>query len=171
MIGDEVGNGTPPQYFCLENSMGRENSVGRLPMNPWGLKKSDMTERLNTHAHTHTQTHACTHTHMHTCTHARVHTHTHAHMHTRRGKHQRDCPHSSFIKRDSCPRRHRALIMGGSQGSERRHHRDSSQGPRHSQQFAEIVCTYMKLSQCIFALIRCSKESCPDSEDAESPAD
>ena len=84
MIGDEVGNGTPPQYFCLENSMGRENSVGRLPMNPWGLKKSDMTERLNTHAHTHTHTHTHTRTraHTHTCTHACVHACTHTHMHT-----------------------------------------------------------------------------------------
>ena len=81
-------------------------------------------------------------------------------------------PQKSAVRRreqgDPCPRRHRALIMGG---SERRHHRDSTWGPCHSQQFAEIVCTYMRVSQCSFALIRCSKESRPDSKDAESPAD
>ena len=38
------GNDYPPQYSCLENSMGR----GDL----WGCKESDATERLS-HSHTH----------------------------------------------------------------------------------------------------------------------
>ena len=45
------GNGNPPQYSCLENSMDRGDS-------PWSLKESDTTEQLTlTHTHTHTHTH------------------------------------------------------------------------------------------------------------------
>ena len=44
------GHGNPLQYSCLENSHGKRSLVG---YSPWGHKESDMTERLNTHTHTH----------------------------------------------------------------------------------------------------------------------
>ena len=37
------GNGYPPQYSCLENSMDRGAWWG---YSPWGLKESDMTEQV-----------------------------------------------------------------------------------------------------------------------------
>jgi len=40
------GHGNPFQYSCLENPHGQRNLVGH---SPWGLKESDMTERLSTH--------------------------------------------------------------------------------------------------------------------------
>ena len=43
-----LGNGTPLQYSCLENSMGRG------AYSPWACKESDITERWNKHTHTHT---------------------------------------------------------------------------------------------------------------------
>ena len=36
------GNGNPPQYSCLENSM----DGGLVGYSPWGCKESDKTERL-----------------------------------------------------------------------------------------------------------------------------
>ena len=36
------GNGTPPQYAYLENSMDR--GAWRAAINPWGCKESDMAE-------------------------------------------------------------------------------------------------------------------------------
>ena len=43
------GHGNPLQYSCLENRHGQRSLAG---CSPWGCKKSDMTERLNTHKHT-----------------------------------------------------------------------------------------------------------------------
>ena len=40
------GDGTPLQYSCLENPMGRRSPLG---CSPWGRKESDMTERLHFH--------------------------------------------------------------------------------------------------------------------------
>ena len=37
------GHGNPLQYLCLENPHGQRSLAG---YSPWGLKKSDMTERL-----------------------------------------------------------------------------------------------------------------------------
>ena len=37
---------THSSYSCLEKSMDR---LHRGKLSPWGLKESDMTERLNTH--------------------------------------------------------------------------------------------------------------------------
>ena len=42
------GHGNPLQYSCLENRHGQRSLVG---YSLWGLKKSDTTERLSTHAH------------------------------------------------------------------------------------------------------------------------
>ena len=39
----QEGNGYPPQYSCLENSMGQRSPVG---YSPWCCRESDMTERL-----------------------------------------------------------------------------------------------------------------------------
>ena len=39
------GNGYPLQYFCLEKPHGQMSLVG---YSPWGLKESDMTEKLST---------------------------------------------------------------------------------------------------------------------------
>ena len=44
------GNGNPPQYSCLENSMDKRTMAG---YSPWGHKGSDMTEKLNMHTHNH----------------------------------------------------------------------------------------------------------------------
>ena len=44
------GNGNGLQYSCLGKSHGQRSLVG---YSPWGCKESDMTERLNVHAHTH----------------------------------------------------------------------------------------------------------------------
>ena len=41
--GEEHGN--PLQYSCLENPHGQRNLEG---YSPWGLKKLDMTQQLNT---------------------------------------------------------------------------------------------------------------------------
>ena len=41
-----VGNGTPLQYSCLENSMGRGAWQATVP---WGHKELDKTEQLSTH--------------------------------------------------------------------------------------------------------------------------
>ena len=41
------GHGNPLQYSCLENPHGQRSLVG---YSPWGHKKLDMTERLNTHS-------------------------------------------------------------------------------------------------------------------------
>ena len=38
------GHGDPLQYSCLENPHGQRSLVG---CSPWGLKESDMTERLS----------------------------------------------------------------------------------------------------------------------------
>ena len=38
-----VGNGNPLQHSCLENSHGQRSLAGD---SPWGIKESDMTERL-----------------------------------------------------------------------------------------------------------------------------
>ena len=43
-----AGNGNPPQYSCLENSMDR---VAGQANSPWGRKETDMTERTHTHTH------------------------------------------------------------------------------------------------------------------------
>ena len=40
------GNGSPLQYSCLENPMGKRSLVG---CSPWGCKDSDTTERLDFH--------------------------------------------------------------------------------------------------------------------------
>ena len=40
------GNGTPLQYSCLENPMGRRSLVG---CSPWGRYELDETERLHLH--------------------------------------------------------------------------------------------------------------------------
>ena len=42
------GNGNPLQYSCLENPMNKRSLAG---YSPWGLKESDMTERLSIHTH------------------------------------------------------------------------------------------------------------------------
>ena len=42
----EEGNGNPLKYSCLENPHGQRSLAG---YNPWGLKESDVTERLSTH--------------------------------------------------------------------------------------------------------------------------
>ena len=44
-LGDGEGNGTPLQYFCLENPM----DGGAC--SPWGREESDTTERLHFHFH------------------------------------------------------------------------------------------------------------------------
>ena len=44
------GIGYPLQYSCLENPHGQRSLTG---YNPWGCKKSDMTEQLSTGQHTH----------------------------------------------------------------------------------------------------------------------
>ena len=44
MFGE--GNGTPLQYFCLENPMDKRSLVG---CSPWGRSESDRTERLHFH--------------------------------------------------------------------------------------------------------------------------
>ena len=41
----EGGHGNPLQYSCLENPHGQRSLAG---YRPWGLKESDMTERLST---------------------------------------------------------------------------------------------------------------------------
>ena len=41
------GNGNPLQYSCLENPMDR--GAWWATYSPWGLKESDMTERLHFH--------------------------------------------------------------------------------------------------------------------------
>ena len=46
---DPLKEGYPLQYFCLENPHGQMDLAG---YSPWGCKKSDTTERLNT-AHEH----------------------------------------------------------------------------------------------------------------------
>ena len=43
-LDSSKGNGIPLQYFCLENPMDGGDWVG---CSPWGLKESDMTERLH----------------------------------------------------------------------------------------------------------------------------
>ena len=43
------GKGYPLQYSGLENPHGQRSLAG---YNPWGLKESDMTERLSTHTRT-----------------------------------------------------------------------------------------------------------------------
>ena len=45
-----VGNGNPPQYFCLENSMDR-GAWGAIV--PRCHQESNMTEHTHTHTHTH----------------------------------------------------------------------------------------------------------------------
>ena len=40
-------HGNTLQYSCLENSQGQRSLAG---YSPWGLKESDMTERLSTHS-------------------------------------------------------------------------------------------------------------------------
>ena len=40
----EGGNGNPPQYYCLENSMDR---VAWWGYSPWGCKESDTTEHTD----------------------------------------------------------------------------------------------------------------------------
>ena len=45
----EEGHGNPLQYSCLENPHGQRSLAG---YNPWGLKESDMIERLSTHTRT-----------------------------------------------------------------------------------------------------------------------
>ena len=45
----EEGHGNPLQYSCLENPHGQRSLAG---YSQWGLKKSDMTERLSTHTKT-----------------------------------------------------------------------------------------------------------------------
>ena len=57
-----IGNGNPPQYSCLENSMDKV----AWQASPCSHKESDMTENRCAcpHAQTHMQTH--THTHAHT---------------------------------------------------------------------------------------------------------
>ena len=47
-----IGNGNPLQYPYLENPHGQKSLVGYSPQ---GRKESDMTERLSTHMHTHTE--------------------------------------------------------------------------------------------------------------------
>ena len=42
------GNGNPLQYSCLENPHRQRSLAG---YSPWGLKESDMTERLSTAQH------------------------------------------------------------------------------------------------------------------------
>ena len=42
------GNGTPLQYSCLENSMGRGAGWATVPL---GCKESDTTEKLSMHTH------------------------------------------------------------------------------------------------------------------------
>ena len=46
------GHGNSLQYSCLENPHGQKSLVGYSPQ---GRKESDMTERLSTHMHTHTE--------------------------------------------------------------------------------------------------------------------
>ena len=46
IIGFGEGNGTPLQYFCLENPMDWRSLVG---CSPWGRAESDTTERLPFH--------------------------------------------------------------------------------------------------------------------------
>ena len=41
------GNSNPPQYSCLEKFHGHRSLAG---CSPWGLKESNMTEELSTHA-------------------------------------------------------------------------------------------------------------------------
>ena len=41
------GNSNPPQYSCLEKFHGHRSLAG---CSPWGLKESNMTEQLSTHA-------------------------------------------------------------------------------------------------------------------------
>ena len=53
----EGGNGNPPQYSCLGNSI--EELAG---YSPWSCEESDMTECVRAHARTHAHTH--THTHI-----------------------------------------------------------------------------------------------------------
>ena len=43
----ERRHGNTLQYSCLENSQGQRSLAG---YSPWGLKESDMTERLSTHS-------------------------------------------------------------------------------------------------------------------------
>ena len=43
----DEGTGNPLQYSCLENPHGQRSLAG---YSPWGLKESDMTERLSTAA-------------------------------------------------------------------------------------------------------------------------
>ena len=57
-----VGNGNPPQYSCLGNSMDR----GAWRATVHGVTKSQT--RLSMHA--------CTHAYVHTRTHTHTHTHT-----------------------------------------------------------------------------------------------
>ena len=44
------GHDNPLQVFLSGESHGQRSLVG---YSPWGCKESDMTERLNVHAHTH----------------------------------------------------------------------------------------------------------------------
>ena len=45
------GHSNPLKYSCLENPMDRV-SCRWVGYSPWGLKQSDMTERLRMHVHT-----------------------------------------------------------------------------------------------------------------------
>ena len=61
------GNGTPIQYFCLENPKDRG---AWQSYTPWGHKESDTTQRLS----------ACACMCVRVCVHTRTRTHTHTHL-------------------------------------------------------------------------------------------